>query len=283
MKKTKRILSIILILISIMCLLSLTIISFIYGLKSTEKNEFWGGVFGAAISIIFSFVILSLTIQANNKQQIKSVNKQTSIQIEDNLRQKYINEKANFKEAYNALEIFLFNSKTFVIDSNQLSITLDKLNATYADYRKCINTLTITTGIYELQDKCIGCTLCHIKIYGEVIRELKELQILVESIEELAGEVNTLQNSNFRIVLNSHNMKQDDNKIQTKVAKIEEQNEKITEKLNKLETLKLKLFNAIKRYFQVVNIYIQETVLHIEKFGKINEQCKKMEFLNKNY
>lgn len=227
MKKTKRILNIILILISIICLLSLTIISFIYGLKSTEKNEFWGGVFGAAISIIFSFVILILTIQANNKQQIKSVNKQTSIQIEDNLRQKYINEKDNFKEAYNALEIFLFNSKTFVIDPNQLSITLDKLNATYADYRKCINTLTINTGIYELQDK-------------------------------------------------------DDNKIQTIVAKIEEQNEKITEKLNKLETLKLKLFNAIKRYFQVVNNYIQETVLHIEKFGKINEQCKKMDFLNKN-
>ena len=159
---------------------------------------------------------------------------------------------------------------------------MDKLNATYADYRKCINTLTINTGIYELQDKCIGCTLCHIKNYGEVIRELKELQILVEKIEELAGEINTLQNNNFRIVLNSHNMKQDDNKIQTIVAKIEEQNEKITEKLNKLETLKLKLFNAIKRYFQVVNNYIQETVLHIEKFGKINEQCKKMDFLNKN-
>ena len=44
----------------------------------------------------------------------------------------------------------------------------------------------------------------------------------------------------------------------------------------------LELFNAIKRYFQVVNNYIQETVLHIEKFGKINEQCKKMDFLNKN-
>ena len=178
-----------LILISILCLLSLTIISLVYGLGENEKSEFWGGVFGAAISIIFSFVILILTIIANNKQQIKSINKQTSIQIENNLRQKYTTEKDYFKKAYNALEMFLFNSRTFVIDPNQLSITLDKLNATYADYRKCINTLTITTGIYELQDKCIGCTLCHIKIYGEVIRESKELQSLVEKIEDIVYNI----------------------------------------------------------------------------------------------
>lgn len=211
--------------IFVLGLVFLMIISGILGLKSNNNSNFWGGVFGASITVSSSFIILFITILKDKEEQIKSINHQTSINIEQNLRDKYLKEKDTFIKAYSSLEVFLFSSRTLFPENNTLINTLDKLNENYANYRVSTNNLLMLTAIYQINERCIGCSLCDIKMYGEVVRELDKLKILVLDMEKLAGKVNLTQNQNYRV---AYELKEIEEKIRI-TSSIIENNKKIIE------------------------------------------------------
>jgi hypothetical protein len=258
------------------------------GINLNENlSSFIGNLTGSSLSFIGSFIVLYITIKSSNEQQLKSIKEQSAIQVENNLREKFNNEKENFKEAYNALEQFIFTSKTFSVDNGNFSIVLDKLNSSYAEYRKCINTVLISTDVYTLKDCCVGCNLCDIKLYGELARVLKDIQNLIRVIEEDSAFINLKHNNMFQLAIsNQQNIQNKDlitsliNNLFTQFNSVKKTN---TEKASKIEQeiaiTKEKIEN-LNKAIQEINIKIQdENKYIIEKLTKL-EQIK-LEFYNK--
>ena len=170
-------------------------------MKASNLFSFLGGMLGTLVSIAGSFVVLLITIKKNNEHQVKLINEQNSIQVENNLQQRYNKERENFNNAYNSIEQLLITSKTYMVDESSTTYinVIDRLNLVYTEYRKCINSVLITTNVYTLQEKCVGCTLCDIKSYGELSRVLKDIQSIIKEIEHSTSEINLKQNILFDI------------------------------------------------------------------------------------
>ncbi len=188
--------------------LLLGIFTFKIGFNLQESNasnlfSFLGGMLGTLLSVAGSFIVLWITIKKNNEHQTKLINEQNSIQVENNLQQKYNREREIFNNAYNSIEQLLITSKTYMVDESSTTYisVIDRLNSVYTEYRKCINSVLITTNVYTLQDKCVGCTLCDIKSYGELSRVLKDIQTIIKELENSTSEINLKQNIIFDIAV----------------------------------------------------------------------------------
>lgn len=232
--------------IGTICAVFLFIIAVIFGVytfkngfnlqdgKASNLFSFLGGMLGTFFSVAGSFIILWITIRKNNEQQIKLINEQNSIQVENNLQQKYNREREIFSSAYNSIEQFLITSKTYVVNESPLTFinVIDRLNSVYADYRKCINSVLITTNVYTLQDKCIGCTLCDIKSYGELARVLKNIQIIINQIQKTIQEINLKHNIIFGIALKNKQLT-DNKSLQTNLLNNYINEQKVCSQKNK--------------------------------------------------
>ncbi len=182
--------------------LLLGVFTFKNGFNIQESNasnlfSFLGGMLGTFISIVGSFIILFITIKKNNEQQIKLINEQNAAQMENSLQQKFNKERESFNNAYNALEQFIMNSKTYMVDNTNFISVLDRLNSLFIEYRKSMNSVLILTNVYTIQDKCVGCTLCDLKNYGELARVLKDIQSIIIEIENNTSNINIRQNKIF--------------------------------------------------------------------------------------
>lgn len=182
-----------------------------------------------------------------------------------------------------------------------------------------MNLLLISTNIYSLKDKCINCSLCDVKSYGELSRILKDIQTIIIDYEDVILKIHLIQNEMFDLAIRNKERidrksilenivknntallnysievkdltakiniaNQEINDINISLQKdfdiINEKNSNISHMLEHLSKIQPKFFNKIMEYYDVVTFYINEQVLLIKQNGrKMLSKCEKYEFKN---
>lgn len=320
MNKKWFIIKIIITLILFIIAICLVVLTFNNGFKMSESNannlfSFIGTLIGSIISLIGAFIVLYITMKKNNEQQVRLFNEQNSIQVENNLQQKYTKEREIFNETYNSIEQFLIISQTYKIDSNSSFVdTINRLNLAFTEYKKSMNLLLISTNVYSLKDKCINCSLCDVKSYGELSRVLKDIQAIIMDYEDVILKIHLIQNEMFDLAIRNKeridrksilenivnnntvllNYSSEVKELTAKINKanqeiidinislqkdfdiINEKNSNISQMIGQLSKIQPKFFNKIMEYFDVVTFYIKEQVCLVKKNGrKLSSKCKK--------
>lgn len=266
------------IIIFVIVIVCVAVISFF--LKGNSNfSSFIGGVLGALISGIITFVGLYITIIQGNENQSKALNLQSALQVDNNLLHFSENQKKTITESVNKLDNLLFTVQLLRI-ANVKDIPEERKNLIniFSDYRQAMNDIRFITNIYIDTSKCDGCTDCCIKSYGELskrktkLREcfykielncnvmMQALQIALDKLIDVQQwiEQKTLYLNQKR--LNEEGILQCRNSLSQNPNDID-----ITEKIRQYETENIKLEEQIR----VIDKQIQQA------FNEIGEENKK--------
>lgn len=171
------------ILLFALVILCITAISFL--LKGNNNfSSFIGGILGALISGVITFVGLYITIKQGNENQSKALNLQSALQVENNLLHFLEKQKKNITESVNKLDKLLFTVQLLRI-ANVKDIPEERKNLIniFSNYRQAMNAIRFVTNIYIDTSKCDGCTDCCIKSYGELSKRKTKLSECFYKIE----------------------------------------------------------------------------------------------------
>jgi len=138
---------------------------------------------GIVLASAIPIVVLILTLRSNRKAQTKNSNMQNSLLAKESIGKEIDRAKQTITEAYNQLEELLFITSTLKPRSKDIQQYIDKVNKIYVLFRQSINTLRFNTEIYRRRKWCEGCTLCEIKIYGDLAKATSILQEIIVDID----------------------------------------------------------------------------------------------------
>ncbi len=247
--------------------------------ESSNLFNFFGSLVGSIISLGVSLYIFHRTMNENNKQHINAINEQSAIQVENSLREKYSNEKKILNESYCSLEQYIYTSMNFCIDENNYSDIITKLNDNYSNYKKCVNTILIEMNILSLNELCIGCTLCENRLYGDLVRELKQIQLILKQIDDYTQKINYKQNIIFNLASDYQRKCKDENLMNNIINNLKTQQsliknsqgtednvlaQNIVSYINEIEKLRLEKKDIIQK-ISVERRYIDNKLNKLDK------------------
>lgn len=170
-------------LIFVITLLCITVISFFLK-DSSNYSGFIGNVVGAVISGIITIFVLFITIKRGNEEQKESLNMQSALQAENNLRNVFEEQKKIMVESANQLDELLFTVQILKVSgSDGISEERKNLINIFSNYHNAMNTIKLNTDVYIDTSKCDGCTDCEIKSYGELSKRKTKLWECFNNIE----------------------------------------------------------------------------------------------------
>jgi hypothetical protein len=111
---------------------------------------------------------------------------QNAILVKENITKEIDRKKQASTVAYNQLEELLFITTSLKPRARDIQPYIDKIDKNYVLFRQSINSMRFTTDIYQSRKWYEGCTLCEIKIYGDLVKTMTRLQDLIFEID---GEV----------------------------------------------------------------------------------------------
>ena len=147
------------------------------------ENNLLIQILRTAVAAFIPIVVLIFTLWSNRKSQEKNNNIQNSFLIKESFLKEIDRTKQIITEAYNQLEELLFVTHNLKPRNMDIESYIDKLNKNYVLFRQSINGIKFTTRIYQSRKWCEGCTLCEIKIQGDLAKALTKLQEIIFAID----------------------------------------------------------------------------------------------------
>jgi len=149
---------------------------------------------GIILATTVPLVVLILTLRSNRKAQEKNSNIQNSLLAKGNINKEINRTRNSVTAAYNQMDEFLFITSTMKPRSGDIQRYIDKVERIYILFRQSINGMRFNTEIYRRQGLCEGCTLCDIKLTGDLSKATSKLQEVIIGIDrEVSGAFSYLQ------------------------------------------------------------------------------------------
>ena len=141
-------------------------------------------IVGVALASAIPIIVLIFTLKNNAKLQEKNTRMQRSFLARENLANEIRLSRQTMTSAYNQLEQLLFVIGNLNPRSGEFHKYIESANDIYVLFRQAINSLRFNTDFYQDRKWCDGCTLCEIKIYGDLVKAMTKLRETVIEIDQ---------------------------------------------------------------------------------------------------
>jgi len=149
---------------------------------------------GIILATAVPLVVLIFTLGSNRKSQEKNSNIQNSLLTKENIDKEIDRTRNAVTAAYNQIEELLFIASTMKPRSSDIQKYIEKVERIYVLFRQSINGLRFNTGIYRNRKFCEGCTLCDIRLTGDLAKATNILQDVIIGIDrEVSSAFSHLQ------------------------------------------------------------------------------------------
>ena len=149
---------------------------------------------GIILATAVPLVVLIFTLKNNRKSQDKNSNMQNSLLAKENINKEIDRTRNAVTTAYNQMDEFLFITSTMKPRRGEMQRYIDKTERIFVLFRQSINGLRFNTEIYRRQGLCEGCTLCDVKLYGDLSKATSKLQEVIIGIDrEVSSAFSYLQ------------------------------------------------------------------------------------------
>ena len=148
---------------------------------------------GIMLATAIPVVVLIFTLRSSRKIQAESNNLQNALKWQEVIATDISRERQNITEAYNQIERLLFLGAALRPSARELDAYIGQVNEMFVLFRQSINNVRFNTSIYTAPKQCEGCTLCDIKLKGDLVRCAVQLRTTFIAIDaEISESINFL-------------------------------------------------------------------------------------------
>lgn len=227
--------------------------------KSSSEAAYWGALIGSILAGLIALISLVATLISNNKSQQETNKLQSSLKVEENLSQKLRKISGEITAAYNQLEIMLLIMQYLKVERGDFSPERSNIIEAYSKFRTAINGIRMNTPIYQNWTKCVDCTACNIKTYGELAKVTMALQKCFVQIDKEGSNAFAELETALSLAMDSGNILKnvmDRNELITHIkSSIELKNQLIQ---NVPDTEKTNIQHEINEYIKNIASYENE-------------------------